>query len=392
MYNITVNDLDINKLNDNTYLEEIKLYKKKVEDYNILTYIKSEVNSTNIDKLGLFRSLIINMNTKKCVCFSPPKTHKYEIFKVNNKDIGKIEITELIDGTMINLFYDNNKWNISTKNTIDAKTKFNKDGPTFYEMFLDAEISANLDYGILDKNKCYSFVLQHPSNRIISPSVNPRLHLTNVYKILNNNKGIVIEEISIYSNEINSMLDKNNRQIWRPRKNIYNNSITTYNKIENDYNSRTVHAWFNKGIVLYNNMVRTKYMNPLYNDISNMIGNHPKLQYLYLTLRYNNQVKEYLRYYREHRLCFSSYRLQIHNFTKNLFKFYIRCKISKDKPISEYPYEYRTHLYNLHKIYIDELREKKECITYTKVVEYVNKLEPPKLMYSINYNLIRLNK
>jgi hypothetical protein len=42
-------------------------------------------------------------------------------------------------------------------------------------------------------------------------------------------------------------------------------------------------------------------------------------------------------------------------------------------------------MFALNKKYIEELRENKNRVTFNYVVEFVNKLEPGALLYSLNY-------
>ena len=77
----------------------------------------------------------------------------------------------------------------------------------------------------------------------------------------------------------------------------------------------------------------------------------------------------------------------IHLFTSTLFQNYISCYIHKQMPLNAYSPQYKTHMFSLHKMYIDNLREKKEFITNKIVIDYVNNLHPSLLMHSLNYNV-----
>ena len=48
-------------------------------------------------------------------------------------------------------------------------------------------------------------------------------------------------------------------------------------------------------------------------------------------------------------------------------------------------------MFNIHKKYL-EMRESGQYITKQQVLEYVNKLDPSLLMYSLNYSLRELGK
>jgi hypothetical protein len=78
-------------------------------------------------------------------------------------------------------------------------------------------------------------------------------------------------------------------------------------------------------------------------------------------------------------------------FTETLFLNYISCYIKKEKPLIEFSEEYRTHMFNIHKQYLNELKEKKLFVTNTVVINYVNNLHQSLLMHCLNYNMKKKN-
>ena len=125
LYNI-FNDLSNNLDN----LKEYNLKYKKYKDYILINYEKSNINDDNTTSLGLFRSCLFKHNN--LICFSPPKSIKYNNFKQEN-NIHDCIIEEFVDGTLINLYYDNEPdefgsacWKITTKGYIGARNKYFK--------------------------------------------------------------------------------------------------------------------------------------------------------------------------------------------------------------------------------------------------------------------------
>ena len=58
----------------------------------------------------------------------------------------------------------------------------------------------NFNLNTLDKRFSYSFVLQHPMNRIVTPTTMPMIYLIKVYQILHNadiNTNVTINEINL---------------------------------------------------------------------------------------------------------------------------------------------------------------------------------------------------
>ena len=146
------------------------------------------------------------------------------------------------------------------------------------------------------------------------------------------------------------------------------------------------------GVVIYHkDGMRSKMRNPNYEYLKNLRGNNSKLQYQYLSLRKLNNISEYLRFFPENRQQFSEYKQQVHLFTDTLYKNYISCYIRKERELKEFSLQFRTHMFNLHQIYLS-IREENGFINKQAVINYVNELDPAKLMYSLNFHLREIGK
>ena len=89
-----------------------------------------------------------------------------------------VTVEEFIDGTMINLFY-HDKWTISTRSCLYADCNWYSN-KKFNTMFEEAEKNYKIDYNLLNKNYCYTFVLQHPENRIVTEYIEPKIILVQI--------------------------------------------------------------------------------------------------------------------------------------------------------------------------------------------------------------------
>jgi len=155
-----------------------------------------------------YRSVLFSYPENKLVCFSPPKSLDYSDFIQKYPKIGdEFSIVEKIEGISIQLFYDEriHSWEIATKTNIGGNYWYfaNTSGsetqgyqghnvenlhPTFYDMFLDAireprnkKLSDIYWIEHLPTSHCYSFVLQHPENKIIMEVDEPTIFLVAVY-------------------------------------------------------------------------------------------------------------------------------------------------------------------------------------------------------------------
>ena len=362
------------------------------QKYKVIRYNKTNLTYDIIPTYGLCRSVIANSNNQ-VVCFSPPKSVKSDMFieKYNIKN-ETLVAEEFVEGTMINVFWDQNiglsgAWEISTRNTVGAVASFYKspNSKTFRTMFLEAAANNKLDLDTLHKNFCYSFVLQHPENRIVVPFKTPQLYLISMYIIDNSDKS----NVKVYSVDKSNFLNlHSNTEVKIPT--VYN--WNTYADLVDKYASMNT-SYDVLGVVIYNNETgeRTKIRNPVYEEVRQLRGNQPKLQYQYLCLRKEGKVADFLKYYPESKKEFSNFRDQLHLFTNTLFMNYISCYIKKEKPLLEFSEQYRTHMFNIHKQYLNELKEQKLYVTNTVVIKYVNNIHPSLMMFCLNFQMRKRN-
>tara|TARA_B110000977_G_scaffold41335_1_gene55641 strand:- start:66 stop:1298 length:1233 start_codon:yes stop_codon:yes gene_type:complete len=367
-------------IKDKKYADDKYISVKKMGHLYVLKYVKNKLTTENINSLGLFRSIIVDEDGN-IASFAPPKSVNFDIFSQSN-EYDECHIQHFPEGTMVNVFFDKHTddWEISTRSTIGAKCNFNIDSNITYRyMFLDAMNNTGLEFDHLDKTFCYSFVLQHPKNRIVVPITQPSIILTNKYKIENN---------QVYNNNITSP---------------HFTKLTMYPITDETFSTSlnyTGHSWKDiddhffssnlpyqlQGVVIYNNKgERTKIRNTNYEQVKYLRGNSPKLQYQYYHLRQQGGVVDFLKYYPEHKQEFSDFRRDVHKYTAQLYQNYINCFIKKQKTLKEYPYQFKTHMYKLQELYINELKLDGKFVNKGVVIEYINTLPPPRLMHSINY-------
>jgi hypothetical protein len=357
--------------------------------YKVIRYDKNFLCIDLIPTYGLCRSVILN-SANKVVGFAPPKSLHADIFiQKYPENTNGVHAEEFVEGTMINVFFDpcvgvTGSWEISTRNTVGATSSFYKStgSKTFRQMFMEAADECRLNINTLETDLCYSFVLQHPENRIVVPFSKAQLYLVGVYKISNSSNTVDVDCLD--SHEYESFFSELGTTVKFPQIyqfNKYADLIEKYGSMNTSYDI--------VGVVIHNKETgeRTKIRNPVYEQVRNLRGNQPKLQYQYLCLRKEGKVKDFLKFYPENKSEFSTFRDQVHLFTNTLYSNYISCYIKKEKPLLEFSEQYRTHMFNIHQIYMNELREKKLFINSTVVQKYVNELHPSLLMYCLNFQM-----
>ena len=342
-----------------------------------LQYIKNNLCEANYKTAGLFRSVLTD--GKKVYVYSPPKALPFSSVKDDNYDDYILE--ELVEGTMINLFWNDylNEWDIATKNSLGGKYSFYQDNKkTFRTMFLEAMDNQQVEFDHFNKNLCYSFVLQHPDNRVVIPFQTATIVLTGLYKI----EGTNVTVLDKHQCKVpNILFPKTLEQYSDYKGSSWQDLEDYFNQMNLDYRIT--------GTNIYNPStgLRSKLRNPTYEYVRRLKGNSPKIQFQYYSLRQVGKVGEFLKYYKEYRTTFSQLRNDLHQFTMQIWGNYKRCYVQKEKPLIEFPKKFRVHMFNLHQIYLNDLRELGHYISRQIVIKYVNSLEPAKLMYSMNYDL-----
>lgn len=394
----------------------MKHWKTATGMYSIITYDKRGMGVTYEDykTIGMLRSVVVNEDGN-VVCYSPPKslyiTDELERhFDANNimSDMSDANTNEwyaeeFIEGTMINLFYSSGPggeaWEIATKNTIGGNALFYspknskeeieiRESDTFRNMFFDTCAKIGFEYENLPKDVVYSFVLQHPKNRIVLPITEASIYLIAVYRILSSDGKIEVIQHSrdgFLKNIIKCDKIKTPKTLSL-HEGGDSGSDYTFKNFKKEYAS--MNSAYNMMGVMFYNMVtgqRMKLRNPMYEMVKNVRGSEQKIQLQYLTLRHGGRVADYLKDFPEYKSVFSYHRSQVHSFTRNLHQNYLDCFVFKKKPFAEYPAQYKKHMFVLNKKYIEELRENKNSVTFNYVVEFVNRLDPGSLLFSLNY-------
>lgn len=359
------------------------------KDYRIIRYDKSKLTQSNTS--GLFRSVIYQNDT--IVSYSPPKSISYDTFK-SMEDITITSMEEYVEGTMMNVFWSGDTWELATRSSVGGKVSFFnvKENDqmvcqTFRDMFLNTVLQNETlhpnqpDFFScleqLPKHYVLSMVLQHPMNRIVSPIIEPSLYVVKVYAVVDH---AVVEKDIL---PIVSFLPN-----WVKLPLPYNWSLEELEcKMSTQCMDYTKVGIMIHGLHPTKGIIRTKVRNPLYEKVRKLRGNQCKLQYRYIELCQENLVEEYLNYYPEHSKWFQLYDIEIRKFAVRLHSFYMDCFVTKTATLKTYPYEYRTHMYRLHEHYKTTLREKRGRVNLHVVTQYIDRLHPSVLMYSINYSL-----
>ena len=157
------------------------------EDYVLLKYnqIDSDFNQEICREC---RGLIINKHDLTPVALSFKKFFNIEEQYAANIDWNSVSVQEKVDGSKILVWYDNihNKWRISTSGKLNAsEAEVNSpllSKPITFEKLFEMAVWTNgytlvEFFNYLNYNKCYTFELVSPYNRVVVPYDTTRIYL-----------------------------------------------------------------------------------------------------------------------------------------------------------------------------------------------------------------------
>ncbi len=379
--NININNITIRKKTINTG-------KRK---YNVYNYDKSKLDKDDTEAIK-YRSVLFDDNNK-LLSYSLPKSKKYDEFiKNNNLNDEDLLITEIIEGTMINLFNNGDKWEISTKSSVGGEYFYYRNGYdkdygkekqlTFKKMLYDClRISDDNEFiritEDLSKDICYSFVMQHPDNHIVLNNVDMNLYLVAAYKI-NENKA----EYILFNELINMDCIKTMMEFIKLPKII--NKLENYKEMELKYTKENNELIV--GLMYLNEKTgeRCHIINDGYKKRKDIRGNNPNLQYQYLCLKKIGKVKEFLEYFPQYKDLFYKFYIEYKNFLTNIHQSYLTYYIQKNKERVSKKYFY--HIYKIHhNIYLPSLKIGKKIMNKGEIFNYFEDYDPIQQLYYLNY-------
>ena len=411
-------------INANAATTNQKVDSKEYNSYQILNY-NPEFVCDNDTETGAYRSVVLDNESKVVLCVAPPKSVTFDHFRecglvseingvldclrdrneLQDSHVNSLVITEMVEGTMVNLFYDERAktWEIASKGAIGGnywyfRTSYENVGHdtpqlTFRDMFLDALQAPRgtplNDVALLNempKTFMYSFVLQHPNNHIVLNITHPTLYLVAAYQVetVDNETGdnrvrtVPLSEIELYSfnRSVNNVI-------------MFPNEVPA-SDLKYDMLMGDVHI-FPVGYMLTDKVsgLRTAIQNPKYKEVKELRGNHPNLQYQYFALFHAGKLHEFLNYFPGYNNLFYQFHIQSMKFIQEVHDAYVTYYIKKRGQQVRINKNVFHHIFKLHhEVYLPSVEAGEQTIVTRKVVtEYFNAMEPKEKLYHVNYKM-----
>jgi hypothetical protein len=393
--------LDLSNINPS--LVHQKIYEQSYAIYNY----DSDFLCHDDRNHGQYRSVVVSYpDLRTILAFSPPKSLSYGTFieKYGETDHPHIVCSDYVEGVMINLFYDarNKGWQIATKSGIGGYYHYYPtvlNHPSFIrkpvrkmlfrEMFMETlgllppkglSFAGMEWFANLDQRYSYSFVLQHPENKITVEVERAKLFLVAVYQ----KDGMRMIQIPPHVYESWSLFLNSASRVEFPPKHDGNHDVLMRQYCSPHTKNR------NRGLVFWNWSTGDRCIleNPCYKELKRAMNVNPSLHYQYLCVSRINKVADFYRYFPLYKKQCSQMGDLETKFVDDLHKTYLNVYVYKNIMLDTVSAKYRNHVEILHKIYYlpflgsNALKPK---ITKQVVRNYLHTLEPRELMYALYY-------
>lgn len=294
-------------------------------------------------------SAIVCSNEDKIIDLTLEKAREL----VNSSNVFRTEYCE--DGTVIRLYFHNNKWNTATTKCLDARNSFWSSHKTFDELFW--EVFDPFYLSALDTKCTYIFILLHTENRIVARH---RYNCLTFISCINNETGAI-----------------NYKNIFKDSKNIKRPLVINDDpkKIVQD-----IKAYFNpqkRGILFKvkdpNTLAITTYKLDFeeYAVVKKIRGNVPQIRMRYLELLNDIESSKLLKYYfNESKFVFDFVEHSLTNLSKEIHQLYMESHVKHTIKIDETHPFHRT-LRQLHAQY----KTTNQPITKQAVRDKLNSLD-----------------
>lgn len=321
--------------------------------FALIHYDKATSDMTN-PNTGVFRSVVWNVETNSPVCIGPVRG----LALTDDTNMTDAVVEEFVDGVMINMFYDGSTWRLATRTQLNAKGNFygkRSFADLFWETFANAGLK--LDSGLFEPGQWYSWVLQHPEERIV---VAPTYGIAKLHLVDSSAEGLP------------STLEK-----LRPKR---YNDLTTVADIKErviQWGKRYGARW--QGLVVHSaDGQRYKIRSEEYNTARHLRGNQAKLPFVWLE-RWSEgrRFGEYLKLFPEEKVDAEATVEAFKACTQELYDLYQKVYRRKELPLGQAPQKYRKLLWDCH--------QEKAGAYFPNCRDFMNKQDTARKLWLVNY-------
>ena len=351
------------------------LVRQSKESPLALIYYDKAVSNLSIPHVGAFRSIVWDERTNRPIGVSPAKGRHLD--DLSGSGMGLASVEDFVDGIMINQFWDGERWRLFTRTILDAGLAFygtyrGGDGPTdshenqasngdksFAALFHDTMMwQLGVTVANFPKNFCYSWVLNHPAERVVVPAKYgiPSLTLVELYSVDSATANVqtytgryYVEHIaaSRLDDEVGMALAKQLEKAL-PAQHTDISTVLDIKARTAAWGRRFRHEW--QGIVARCPLsgARFRIRSAEYEAARELRGNQSNLRYLWLEQWAKGKLTTYLTIYPEEAVEAEAVIAAFKSATEEVYQLYQRVYRRKELPLGQDPHKYRKLLWEVH--------------------------------------------
>jgi hypothetical protein len=314
------------------------------EPLAIILYNKKSSDMTH-PLIPYFRSVIWNKQTHRPVCVAPFRnrtmTEWIPLCEANQIVMENYVVEELVDGTMLNLFWDGTQWRVATRSQLDAPHGFYS-SRGFGELFWETLQTLDISLDLFQQEYTYSWVLHHPEERLVAtiPYAIPQLTLVEVSKIYNN--GYV--------------------EVYRTLPSSFPQALATRGPTQYSFSNpaeieKCIPVWGTRygsewqGLIIkakYGTMIPWKVRSSEYKEARKLRGNNSNLRFVWLERWSEGLLRQYLQLYPEESQAAEELVQQFKQCTQEFHNYYMEVYRNHLRPLGSVPQKYRKLLWDYH--------------------------------------------
>lgn len=348
----------------------------KNDNYCMIRYEKG-ISKMDLPHSKWFRSVVWDTNTNMPVCIAPPKAS----VDFDKLDISELICQELLDGFMINCFRVDKTLHITSRSKCNAAGTFysdrsfrdlfiqsymnTKDCPYYNEIMIqdECDIRSPLDGEV---SVFYSFLVQNMDHRIVK-----KIDKNCVFVV---HRGIVFKDGTVEFEDSPPLFQKIQNIPFETNAQWIKNIM-----ISND--------WQFQGIVFkdaFGN--RLRFRSEKYESVKALRGNSSNIRDRFAQLYSQNLLFKYLEYYQEETIQMTIHLMYLNTIIKTLYDHYVNLHIKKTRTVQDIDKMFLPHLYNIHGLYLSELRPNMKKVTINDITLYLQKQPWQRISFLIKKN------
>ena len=342
--------------------------------FALIRYTKGR-SDMSLPHVRAFRSVVWDTLENRPVSVTAFKSHDGEGMPPATERLSAYNVEYFLDGVMIGMFWDkyNNMWRIHTRSTIDARCRYFSQTKTFSLMFAEA-IGASRETmeRSLNVNTSYTWVLQHPENRIVVPVKTPRAYCVEAVTI-SGNGGVAVSSVP---------------DAAFPAPKVTLSPSMTWDTLLStvaDWNHRFGHNI--QGLVVKNEFERYKVRTAAYNTVRRRRGNSARRDFMWLSEWRANTLTAYLALYPEERPFADATVARWKTATNEVYHWYKCVFKARDTPKHHIPHKYRPLVYGIHALYMDTLKPAGKTVDWKTCLAYMNGRDTAQMLFVINWEI-----